>query len=140
MILLDTNILSESMRPRPDPVAKSWLDAQPWETLYSCTPVLAELRYGVERLAAGRRKTFLSEVVDRIENEIYRGRILSFDPVATRHYGRLMVKREQQGHRLEQMDGLIAAIALTHGAIVATRDAGDFAGLGLEVINPFDSR
>jgi predicted nucleic acid-binding protein len=140
MILLDTNILSESMRPRPDRVVESWLDTQPWETLYSCTPVLAELRYGIERLAVGRRKRFLSEIVDRIENEAYRGRILSFDPVAAGHYGRLMIEREQQGRRLEQMDGLIAAIALTHGAIVATRDARDFADLGFEVVNPFDLR
>ena len=138
MILLDTNILSEPMMPQPNQAVESWLDAQPWETLYTCTPVLAELRYGVERLAAGRRKTFLSEVVDRIENEVYRGRILSLDPVAAGHYGRLMVKREKQGRRLKQMDGLIAAIALTHGAIVATRNARDFTGLGFEVINPFD--
>ena len=137
MILLDTNILSESMRPKPSQVVESWLDSQPWDTLYSCTPVLAELRYGVERLAAGRRKRSLSEVVDRIEHDVYRGRILSFDLVAAGHYGRLMVKRERQGRRLEMMDGLIAAIALTHGAIVATRDARDFAGLGFEVIDPF---
>ncbi len=140
MILVDTNILSEAMRPQPDRAVESWLDAQPWDSLYVCTPVLAELRYGVERLSAGRRKRFLTEIVDRIENEFYRGRILSFDPVAAAHYGRLMAKREQQGRRLEQMDGLIAAIALTHGAIVATRDARDFADLGFEVVNPFDLR
>ena len=140
MILVDTNILSEAMRPQPDRAVENWLDAQPWDSLYVCTPVLAELRYGVERLMAGRRKKFLTEIVDRIENEFYRGRILSFDPVAAGHYGRLMAKREQQGRRLEQMDGLIAAIALTHGAVVATRDAHDFAARGFDVVNPFDLR
>jgi predicted nucleic acid-binding protein len=139
MILVDTNVVSEVMRPRPDRTVAAWLDAQPWESLYLCTPVLAELRYGIERLVVGRRKTFLTEVVDRIENELYRERILSFDPIAAAHYGRLMVKREQQGRRLEQMDALIAAIALTNGASVATRDSRDFADLGLEVINPFES-
>jgi predicted nucleic acid-binding protein len=140
MILVDTNVLSEIMRPRPDQVVETWFDDQASESLYLCTPVLAELRYGIERLPAGRRKTSLSQVVDRIENDAYRGRILSFDPVAAVHYGRLMVKREQQGRRLEQMDGLIAAIAVANGAAVATRDESDFAGLGLEVINPFALR
>ncbi len=140
MILIDTNILSEGMKPHPDRSVESWLDAQQWESLYLCTPVLAELRYGVERLAAGRRKKFLTEVVDRIENEIYRGRILSFDQAAAANYGRLTVMREKKGRRMEQMDALIAAIALTHGAIVATHDVGDFADLGFEVINPFELR
>jgi predicted nucleic acid-binding protein len=138
MILLDTNILSEGMKPQPDRIVESWFNAQPWKSLYLCTPVLAELRYGIERLAVGRRKRFLSDVVDQIENELYRGRILTFDPVAAAHYGRVMAKREQLGRRMQQMDVLIAAIALTHGAAVATRDAGDFADLGFEVINPFD--
>jgi toxin FitB len=137
MILVDTNIVSEGMRPRPDRAVAAWLNSQPWESLYLCAPVLAELRYGVERLAAGRRKRFLSGVVDRIENELYRGRILSFDQLSAANYGRLTVKREQLGRRMEQMDALIAAIALTHGAAIATRDAADFADLGLEVINPF---
>ena len=140
MILVDTNVLPEIMRPSPDQVVETWFDDQASESLYLCTPVLAELRYGIERLPAGRRKTSLSQVVDRIENDVYRGRILSFDPVAAVHYGRLMVKLEQQGRRLEQMDGLIAAIAVANGAAVATRDESDFAGLGLEVINPFAPR
>jgi predicted nucleic acid-binding protein len=137
MIVVDTNILSEAMRPMPDPAVERWLDSQPWDSLYLCTPVLAELRYGIERLHDGRRKRFLTEVVDRIENDLYRGRILFFDPVSAGHYGRLMVTREQQGRRLEQMDGLIAAIALTHGAGIATRDVWAFGDLGLDVINPF---
>jgi predicted nucleic acid-binding protein len=140
MILVDTNIVSEAMKLQPDRAVRAWMNAQAWNSLYLCTPVLAELRYGVERLPRGRRKGLLAAGLDQVENELYRGRILSFDPVAAGHYGRLMVKREQRGRRLQQMDGLIAAIALTHGAIVATRDAGDFAGLGFEVINPFDSR
>src|SRR5262249_45897209 len=138
MILLDTNVLSEPMRPHPDQAVEGWLDSQPWETMYLCTPVLAEMRYGVERLPAGRRKRLLSDIVDRIEHEVYRGRILSFDSVAAGHYGRLMVERERYGRRLEMMDGLIAAIALTHGATIATRDVEDFAGLGLEIVNPFE--
>lgn len=138
MILIDTNVLSEAMRPRPDRTVTTWLNAQPWDSLFLCTPVLAELRYGIERLAAGRRKDFLTATIERIEGELYRGRVLSFDQTAAVNYARLAVRREQQGRRMEQMDALIASIALTHGATIATRDTEDFAGLGIEVINPFD--
>ncbi len=140
MILVDTNIVSEAMKLQPDRAVTAWVNAQAWDSLYLCTPVLAELRYGIERLARGRRKNLLAAGLDRVENELYHGRILSFDQAAAVNYGRLTVNREQQGRRMEQMDALIAAIALTHGAIVATRDVRDFADLGLEVINPFDLR
>lgn len=140
MILVDTNIVSEAMKLRPDLAVIAWMNAEAPDSLYICTPVLAELRYGIERLARGRRKELLAAGLDRVENDLYRGRILSFDQAAAANYGRLTVNREQQGRRMEQMDALIAAIALTHGAIVATRDVSDFADLGLEVINPFDLR
>jgi len=140
MILVDTNIVSEAMKLQPDRAVTAWVNAQAWDSLYLCTPVLAELRYGIERLARGRRKNLLAAGLDRVENELYHGRILSFDQAAAVNYGRLTVNREQQGRRMEQMDALIAAIALTHGAIVATRGVRDFADLGLEVINPFDLR
>jgi toxin FitB len=139
MILVDTNIVSEAMKLQPDRAVTAWMNAQVWDAIYLCTPVLAELRYGIERLARGRRKDLLAAGLDRVENELYHGRILSFDQAAAANYGRLTVSREQQGRRMEQMDALIAAIALTHGAIIATRDVGDFADLGLEVINPFVS-
>jgi toxin FitB len=140
MILIDTNVISEAMRLQPNQAVIAWLNAQAWDSLFLCTPVLAELHHGIGRLANGQRKDFLTRALDRIENELYNGRILSFDQLAAASYGRLAVKREQQGRRLGQMDALIAAIALTHGAILATRDASDFADLGIEVINPFDLR
>jgi predicted nucleic acid-binding protein len=140
MILVDTNVLSEPMRPQPDRRVMSWLNAQPWDQLYLCTPVIAELRYGLERLPNGRRKASLAAAIDQVENEIYHGRILVFDQVAAANYARLAARRAQSGRRMEQMDALIASIALTHGAIVATGDVNDFADLGLELINPFDVR
>jgi toxin FitB len=138
MILVDTNVISETLRQQPHPAVLAWLDDQSWDTLYLCTPVLAELHYGVERLSAGRRKNSLLGALDRIENELYQGRILSFDHLAATNYGRVAVKRERLGRRMEQMDGLIAAIAVTHGATIATRDTMGFANLGIELINPFD--
>jgi toxin FitB len=140
MILMDTNVLSEPMKPRPDPAVMMWFNFQPWDELFLCTPVLAELRYGCERLAAGRRKDSLEAAIDRVEIDLYRGRILAFDQTAAANYARLAVQRDRQGRRIELMDALIASIAMTHGAMIATRDIEAFAGLGIELINPFDVR
>jgi predicted nucleic acid-binding protein len=138
MILLDTNIISENFRPRPYPAVLAWIDAQPANSLYMCAPVLAELRFGAERLAPGRNQTNLRSAIDRIENSYFRGRILPFDAAAAAQYGRISATRERMGRRIGQMDALIAAIALTQRATLATRDSGDFADLGLELIDPFD--
>jgi predicted nucleic acid-binding protein len=140
MILIDTNVVSEAMRQQPDQAVIAWLNGQSWDSLFLCTPVLAELHYRIERLATGRHKELLTDALDRIESDLYRGRILSFDQSAAADYGRLTVKRERQGRRMQQMDALIAAIALAHGATVATRDTSDFEDLGIDLINPFNSR
>jgi predicted nucleic acid-binding protein len=140
MILVDTNVLSEPMKPRPDPTVMTWLNLQRWDELFLCTPVLAELRYGCERLAAGRRRDSLAQAIDRIENELYRGRILTFDQTAAAHYAHPAARRDRQGRRIELMDALIASIALAHNAMIATRDIEAFAGLGIELVNPFDVR
>jgi predicted nucleic acid-binding protein len=100
--------------------------------------VLAELHFGVARLAAGRRKEFLATALDRIEGDLYHGRILTFDQPAASTYGRLTAERQRKGRRIGQMDAMIAAIAVTHRAVLATRDTADFAGLGLDLINPFE--
>jgi hypothetical protein len=138
MILLDTNIVSEPWRARPDDSVIAWLEAQPFNSLYLCTPVLAELRFGAERLDAGGRRDRLRGSIDRLKNEAYRGRILLLDPAAATEYGRLAAMRERAGRRMELMDAMIAAIALVHRAVVATRDVSDFAELGLELVNPFE--
>jgi hypothetical protein len=138
MILLDTNVVSENLRPQPNPAVISWVDSQPTGSLYLCTPVLAELRFGLERLAAGERKGMLLAAIDRIENDYFRGRILVFDINAAAEYGRLAAGRQRLGRRIQQMDGLIAAIASIHRLTIATRDTRDFADLGLDIINPFE--
>src|SRR5215467_10633614 len=113
MILLDTNIVSEPWRPRPDRRVLVWLEAQPVGSLYLCTPVLAELRFGAESLDAGLRRDRLRNAIDRLERESYRGRMLSFDEQAAAEYGRIAAKRKQMGKRMELMDAMIAAIAVT---------------------------
>jgi predicted nucleic acid-binding protein len=138
MILVDTNVVSEAMRVRPHQAVANWVDAQSADSLYLCTPVLAELRYGIECLDDVRQKELLLTAVNHFENELYRGRILSFDQAAAAHYARLAASRERRGRRMGQMDALIAAIAATHGATIATRDVYGFSGIGLHIINPFE--
>jgi predicted nucleic acid-binding protein len=139
MILLDTNIVSEAWRPKPNLAVIAWIDAQPASSLYLCTPVLAELRFGVERLPTGSRKDRIRMLVDKLETDTYQGRILTLDTTAASEFGRVAAKRERVGRRMEPMDALVAAIAISHQATLATRDIGDFANLGLDVINPFES-
>jgi toxin FitB len=139
MIVLDTNIVSEVWRPKPNSLVIAWLDAQSASSLYLCTPVLAELRYGIELLAEGARKIRVRALVDQLETDTYRDRILPLDTTAAAEFGRLAAGRKRSGRSIQPMDALIAAIALSHRAAVATRDVGDFADLGLELINPFDA-
>jgi predicted nucleic acid-binding protein len=137
MILLDTNIISENLRPRANEAVLNWIDAQPEEVLYLCTPVVAELRYGVERLAPGRKQSDLRSAIDHIVERLFAVRTLPFDAVATIAYARIVVRRERMGRPIAPMDAMIAAIALSHGAALATRNVNDFADLGLELIDPF---
>src|SRR6266853_2360238 len=114
MILLDTSVVSEGWRPGPDPRVVAWLNAQPVNSIYLCMPVFAELRYGVERLDVSRRKDRLRAWVDRLETEVYPGRILGLDLIATHEFGRLSAQRERIGRRMQPIDALIAAIAVAN--------------------------
>ena len=136
MIVLDTNVISEGMRPRPDARVQAWIDAQPQEDLFLCAPVLAELFYGIERLPAGTRRNHLEQVVRQTE-VTFGDRVLSFDRVAALEYGRLVGQRDRFGRATSTMDGLIAAIARANGAALATRDTDGFNGLDIDLINPF---
>jgi predicted nucleic acid-binding protein len=137
MILLDTNVVSEPFRPQPDLKVRVWIDAQPASTLFICTPVLAELHFGVQRLAASPRRDRLRANVDYIENDLYRGRVISFDSAAAAEYGRIVAHRTRIGRPIQQMDALIASIALVQKAVLVTRDTNDFAELDLDLVNPF---
>src|SRR5262245_57621208 len=108
MIILDTNVISEPWRPVPDETLLRWFRSQRNDSLFLCAPVLAELRFGLERLPAGRRKDRIRAAIDRIEAEAYRDRILPFDSAAAKEFGRLAVKREQVGRRMQTMDATIA--------------------------------
>jgi hypothetical protein len=138
MILLDTNVISEPYRARADSTVQQWLDRQEQSDLFLCAPVLAELHYGVARLPAGARRNRLAGWLRYVEEEEFRDRILPFDRNAAHEFGRVMVLWRQQGRSVGPMDVLIAAIAMTHDAVLATRNVRDFEGVGLSLVNPFE--
>jgi hypothetical protein len=136
MIILDTNVVSEAMKPQPDPAVRVWLDAQLAETLFLSSITLAELLFGMGALAAGRRKDALTQAVDGLL-ALFEGRVLAFDMDAARHYAELAVAARASGKGFPTADGYIAAIAASRGFAVATRDAAPFLAAGLNVINPW---
>lgn len=137
MILLDTNVISELMRPEPHPAVLAWVAAQPRATLYASSISQAEILYGIAVLPEGRRRTALAAVAEAIFAEDLAGRVLPFDSAAAASYATVVVSRRQAGNPIEGFDALIAATALAARAGVATRDTGGFAACGLTVINPW---
>ena len=139
MIMLDTNIVSETMRVVVDANTQAWLDRQNAASLYLSWPVIAELRYGVDRMAAGRKQTMLAAALDRIEYHTFAGRILSLDQAAAHAYAAIRTMRHRAGRPMHPMDALIAAIALANSMTLATRNTRDFEGAGLALVNPFET-
>lgn len=136
MILLDTNVVSEAMKPEPHPNVRAWLNAQPYETLYLSSVTLAEMLFGIGTLPSGKRKDMLNEALDRLI-ELFEGRILSFDIVASRKYADLAVTARAAGRGFPVPDGYIAAIAVSQGFKIASRDTAPFEAAKVGVINPW---
>ena len=137
MIVLDTNVVSELLRPAPATQVEAWLSAQDGATVYFTAVGEAQLRHGVAILPAGRRRTALSGAVEGILEEDFRDRILPFDRAAARAYAAIAAERRAAGRPISQFDCQIAAIARAHGAAAATRNTSDYAGCGIEVIDPW---
>ncbi|MBX9700021.1 MAG: type II toxin-antitoxin system VapC family toxin [Acetobacteraceae bacterium] len=136
MILLDTNVLSEAIKPAPNPIVLDWLDAQAAETLFLSTVTVAELMFGIGALPQGRRRTSLAAALDGAM-ALFGPRILPFDLQAAGRYADLAVRARAAGRGFPTPDGYIAAIAAAHGFAVASRDATAFAAGGLTVIDPW---
>jgi len=137
MILLDTNLLSELLRPSPDRKVMSWFDSQPRASLFTTTVTKAEILYGVSLLPEGQRKTALQQAVLEVFATDMAGRMLPFDEDAATAYASIAASRKQAGSPISQFDAMIAAIAACHGAILATRNIKDFQSCGIELINPW---
>ncbi len=140
VILIDTNVVSEPLRRRPEPRVSEWIDNQPLETLYLSTVTVAELRFGVASLPAGRRRSLLNENLERRILSRFAGRILPFDLPAAEAYAGLMAQARSDGIAISLSDGYIAAIATANGMAVATRDRAPFEAAGLRVIDPWKDR
>jgi toxin FitB len=136
VIVLDTNVISETMTREPHPSVRAWLDEQVAETLFLSSITVAELLFGIGALPEGKRKDSLAAALDDVL-ALFAGRIVPFDELAARHYADLAIKARSGGKGFPTPDGYIAAIAAARGFAVASRDASAFSAAGLAVINPW---
>ena len=137
MIILDTNVISELLRPAPEPKVEHWLSAQDGLNVYLTSISEAELRYGLAIMGNGKRRAALIDAVDRILREDLAGRILPFDSNAAQSFATIAAARRAAGRPIAQADCQIASIAHTRGATVATRNTPDFEGCEIDLINPW---
>jgi hypothetical protein len=136
VIVLDTNVVSEAMKPAPSPAVRAWLDNQVAETLYLSSVTVAELLFGIAAMPAGKRKNMLTDTVEGLLS-LFRDRVLPFDIEAARHYAELAMLATTRGRGFPTPDGYIAAIAASRGFVVASRDTAPYAAAGVAVINPW---
>ena len=138
MILLDTNVLSEFMRPRPSANVVAWMDEQPADEVYTSAISRAEIEVGLLLMPPGKRQEALSQAAWAMFAEDFAGRCLPFDEDAAQQYARIVSARTRSGRPISVEDAQIAAIALAHRMPLATRNTTDFEGIdGLEVVNPW---
>ncbi len=137
MIILDTNVLSALMSPVPDRRVIAWLDKQPQISLWTNSVTVLEIRYGLQILPAGKRRTASMEAFERVLTELLERRISPFDAAAAGEASDLMAIRHKLGRTVELRDTMIAGIALACHATLATRNIAHFDDLSVPVINPF---
>jgi predicted nucleic acid-binding protein len=137
VIVLDTNVLSELMRPQPAAAVFAWVSAQPRTALHTTSVNKAEILYGIATLPEGRRRAALAAAAEAMFTDDFAGRVLPFDEAAAVHYAEIVAGRRREGRPIEAFDAQIAATARVAGADIATRNVGDFAGCGLTLVNPW---
>lgn len=138
MIVLDTNVLSEPLRPRPSQRVVDWLDAQAPDALFLTTISLAELFAGIEAPPAGRRRSALKEALSTQLRSLFGERVLAFDVVAAESFAQVNASALKAGNRISFADAAIAAIAKANGFSVATRNVRDFKGTGVAIVDPWE--
>lgn len=138
MILLDTNVLSELMRAKPDPDVVAWVDAQSIQDLVISSITVAEILYGIARMPKGKRRQSFEDMAASMFDRDFAGRILPFDADAAEHYAELAAESEAKGRIADMADAQIAAIARLHGAQVATRNVRHFESFGVVLIDPWN--
>lgn len=136
MIVLDTNVVSELMRPTPSPRVETWVRARSSDELYTTSITVAEISYGIERLPDGARKTLLASTAQQLFSA-FAEHVLAFDAVAASVYGSVVSDRDRAGAPIDGFDAQIASVCRAHGAALATRNVKDFRAAGIDVVDPW---
>jgi predicted nucleic acid-binding protein len=139
MIILDTNVLSELMKPAPSARVVRWVGAQPTSSLFVTSVTQAEILYGIALMPAGRRRTAVNAAAVGMFGSDFEGRILGFGSDAAQVYAEIVAGRRRGGRPISHLDAQIAAIARCAGAAIATRNVVDFERCGVKNIDPWDA-
>jgi predicted nucleic acid-binding protein len=139
VIVLDTNVISELMKPHPSPAVVSWVAGQLRSELFATSVTKAEILLGIASLPTGRRRAGLAEAAERLFASLMVDRVIPFDADAAEHYAEVVIGRRRIGRPIAIADAQIAAIALASNAAVATRDVADFEGCGVAIVNPWEA-
>lgn len=135
--ILDTNVVSETMRPSSSAIVLNWWSRQQSGALFITTVTVAEILYGIELLPHGKRRVALLAGAEQMFGKVLAGRILPFDEDAARAFPEIAIRRRAQGRPIPDLDAQIAAIAHSRGAVLATRNTADFEGCGVRLVNPW---
>ena len=138
MTILDTNVVSELMRPAPNAMVIRWMATQNSEDLHITSVTMGEVLYGIELLPPGKRQESLRAGAERLFRVVFAERVLSFEARAAREFSTIASTRRKRGKPISELDAQIAAIARVHGAVIATRDTRGFEGCGVRVVNPWE--
>lgn len=137
MIVMDTNVVSEIVKPSPSPTVIAWFSTQRPHDLYTTTITQAEILYGIELLPKGHRRAALQGAMAKVFDQIFAGRVLPFDEGSAYAFAMIAANHRLSGRTIGELDSQIAGIALSRGALLATRNVADFEGSGVELINPW---
>jgi|ERR1022692_1575919 predicted nucleic acid-binding protein len=138
MIILDTNVLSELMRPKPSPLVVTWAAKQPATELFTTSITEAEIFYGIQLLTKGKRREGLLAAAEAMFAEDFKGRIFGFESDAARVFSTIAAHRRALGRPISHADAQIAAIAQVRGAKLATRNVTDFENCDLAIVDPWN--
>lgn len=138
MIVLDTNVLSELLRPAPEQRVLMWLANQASSALFTTTVTRGEIFYGIRLLPIGSRRQGLWDATRIIFSEDFSGRVLSFDNDAADAYAEIATSRRSAGKPISQFDAMIAAVVRSRGAMLATRNVKDFVDCGIHIVDPWN--
>lgn len=137
MIVIDTNVLSELLRPAPEPTVLAWVAAKPRSALFTTTITRAEILYGIALMPQGKRRDALLPCVQEIFDEDLAGQVLPFDSDAADSFATIASARRMAGRPISQFDAMVAAVARSRGASLATRNGKDFVDCGISLIDPW---